>query len=295
MKSLFIALIASAMPALATTSLQERFTQVPSCGGPVAVTQNTFALTTNYRDLHVQVGEMTWQLPGTSQVRDLLIVDETLYVLRNDRIEEWDLTSGERRYETSTLPETSWIPSGGEARGMARWGDQIIIAHGRMGFSVYSMTDHKAVATELLLQDQQPLESEITGVVVDGNEAIFVASSYSLTGDRSKPAFRGFVLWDLSNHLEKHRTIGLDPGSRGLLLRNNLLVVDFGGLYQTFDLKDVRQSNKVRIRRAEWKFPASVRPLAGFDLLGSQIWSCVSRPNADRTRSQIPMIIDTSL
>ncbi len=295
MKNLIFVLVSLALPAVAAPTLQEQFTSVPSCGGPVAVHQSAFALTTNYRDVHVQTGTNSWQASSASAVQDLLLTDTTLYILRKDRIEEWDLASGERRYESSTLPDSPWLPSGGEARGMALWGDQIIIAHGRMGFSVYSLTDHKAVASQPLLQDQQPLESEITGVVVEGNEAVFVATSYSLTGNGSKPAFRGFVIWDLADHQEKHRALGLDPGARGLMLQEQTLLVDFGGLFQTFDLKDVRQSKKVRIRRAEWKFPSNVRLLAGFDLRDSQIWSCVSRPHADRTRDQLPLILDTSL
>jgi hypothetical protein len=152
----------------------------------------------------------------------------SLFILTYSGIEEWDLSANSRQalYATYAFPGVMAYME--HAQAFARYGDKVIIAHGRLGISIFSLKTKRLVNQFRILQSQLPLESMATGVTVEGKYAYVIMDNFSLV-ENGEPAFRGIVVIDLEKEAVVTEMKGLDPGADSVASDGNKLIVSYGG------------------------------------------------------------------
>lgn len=161
---------------------------------------------------------------------DIVTEGNTAFVLTFSAIEEWDLAT---RTRVATFP-TSQPPGATDekehAQAMARAGNFLVIAHGRLGISFFDITARRVSKQFRLLERQLPLESMATGIAVRGDLAYVTMDNFSLVRPGEKPPFRGLVVVDLRSQAVAAELSGLDPGADAIAAFGDRLFVSYGGM-----------------------------------------------------------------
>jgi hypothetical protein len=161
---------------------------------------------------------------------DLVSDGQNAYILTNSALEKWDLTNKSRVAEYSTYTHSSSMAYEENPQGMARYQDQLIIAHGRLGVSFFDLKTERITNQFRLVQNQLPLESMATGVTVQGDYAYVVMDNFSLVPDGHKQAFRGIIVIDMRNDSVVAQMDGMDPGADAITSYGTTLVTSFTGM-----------------------------------------------------------------
>lgn len=153
---------------------------------------------------------------------------DSLFVLTYTAIEEWSLSTKARvaTYDTYMINGTKAYME--HAQAMARAGDKLVIAHGRLGVSFFNLKTRHLSNQFRLVQNQLPLESMATGVSVTGNTAYIVMDNFSLVSN-GKPAFRGIIQIDVAHEKVISELDGMDPGADAVVTDGRKAIVSFGG------------------------------------------------------------------
>lgn len=162
---------------------------------------------------------------------DALSVGNSLFVLTYSRLEEWDLGARKKLAEYPTFFfGTEPLEYKQHAKAMARFGKKLILAHGRLGITIFDLEKKKITNQISLLRRQLPLESMATGVAVVGKFAYVVVDSFHLAPPNAKPPFQGVVVVDLESEKVVKEMEGLDPGADGILVEGDRIVVSYMGI-----------------------------------------------------------------
>jgi hypothetical protein len=198
-------------------------------------------------------------------------------------LELWDLSTSQKIQTYATYNISRELNYKEHALGMTVYKDKIIIAHGRLGFSVFDTTTKELIYQSRLVPEQRPFESQAVDVVVAGGKAIFAMDNFTMVRENEKPAFRGFVIVDLSTYKVDKKLEGLDPGARALSLVNDQLYVSYDGPYWKFSLDQVVTSKANSVLTPAnliWKYAVQGRPVGKPAVLGSVLLSCFKKPPA---------------
>ncbi len=187
------------------------------------------------------------KLETLDSVLDVAFFDGHAFVLTYTHIEEWDLTTMTRvaLHETHT-DTTEFKEYKRHAEAWARYRDELIIAHGRLGVSVFDLKQKKITKTIDLVASQSPLESQATGITVVGKFAYIVMDSFSIVQPGEVPAFQGIVVMDLESKEVSRELLGLDPGVDAISSFGNKLFASFYGLpVWKFDITKFKNDHKL--------------------------------------------------
>lgn len=218
---------------------------------------------------------------------------DSLFILTYSGIEEWSLSQKNQKaiYQTYMYPRVMAYKE--HAQGFARYNDKVIVAHGRLGVSIFNLKTRHLANQFRLVQRQSPLESMATGVSVVGKYAYIVMDNFSLVPNGQKPAFRGVIVVDMDQEAVVSEIEGLDPGADAVISDGKDLFVSYAGYpIWKYNLAEVR-GPKLPSPQMIWKFPVEGHPVGAASLDGRYYYTCFSKhnPGGGRT-SLIPMALD---
>ena len=204
-------------------------------------------------------GSETYKLITDDGVIDSIADGNTLYVLTFTALETWDLTTRQRLNKVVTNDKPAPWAYAEHAYGFARYKDKLVIAHGRLGVSIYDIPTQRISKQFRLAESLYPLESAAFDIVVNKNRAYLVLDNISM----SPEAFRGIVVLDLDQEKIVAELNGMDPGADAVLTDGKHLLVSFWGLpiwKYSLDAID-RATNKVPNPLARvFKYPVNGHP-----------------------------------
>lgn len=154
---------------------------------------------------------------------------DSSFVLTYTTVEKWNTSEPKKisTAETYALGRTKAYME--HAQGWARYQDKMIIAHGRLGVSIYDLAKNRLVNQFRLLREQMPLESMATGVTVQGRYAHVVMDNFSLVRPPAAAPFRGIITIDMESEKVVSQVPGLDPGATSIWSVGTGLLVSYGG------------------------------------------------------------------
>jgi hypothetical protein len=171
-------------------------------------------------------GGDTFKLITQDGVVDTIADGNTLYVLTFTAVEVWDLATRQRTNTVPTYAKAGPWAYYEHARGFARYQDKLVIAHGRLGVSIFNLKTQRLSNQFRVLERQLPMESAALHVAVSGNRAYIVFDNISV----SNQAFRGIVIVDLDQEKVISELNGMDPGADAVVTDGKSLIVSFWGL-----------------------------------------------------------------
>ena len=191
---------------------------------------------------------------------DSLRDGKSLFILTYSGIEEWDLLQKSRVAIYPTTPFRGTLAYLQHAQSFARFGDKAIIAHGRLGVSIFNLKTKQVEKEIHLLQRQLPLESTAVGVTVQGKYAYIAMDNFSLV-EKGHPAFRGLVVIDMTREAVVGELDGMDPGADAVVSDGKKLIVSFGGIpIWKYALNSFRGSQLPEPENRVWRFPLKGHP-----------------------------------
>lgn len=274
-------------------SLETSFKSVPLCSGPVTADATRVARVAGRGQIAVTgTGAFeSFDLFTDENVVALELRDSTLWVLLPDKIQEWDLRERKLMSETPTATGIS-VASREAATGMDWSGNNLVIAHGRLGYAVFNTDTRTVIERQAVLENQKPLGSALTGVTVLGDRALFTVDNFSVSPD----TFRGFLLVDLRTAKVVQSARGLDAGSVAVNHFGDTVMVGFDGPVQSFRLSEILGRPSVRAIKAVSTFPKAGHPIGRPAIVGTKVFTCflaADAPGAEKTF--VPMVLDLSL
>ncbi len=206
---------------------------------------------------------------------DMDVQGSTLWVLTYTAIEEWHLPSGERKgvYPT-TLDGRPLTANLTQALGFSRDGDELVIAHGRSGLSIFDTVTRQVVHEEELLVSQSPLESTVKDVAVKDGVAIFVLDNFTLAGSGEKPAFHGAVAYDVKARKVLRELEILDPGVESITVSGDEAFVSWGTPIWVFSWESLLNDRNPKPLRRVWDFKATGYPKGKPSMSGDAMLTC---------------------
>lgn len=228
-------------------------------------------------------GSTAFSIATNDGAIDMVTVGDKAYVLTYTSIEEWSLRDHTRLAEYPTTTMTPPLEYKQHASAFALYNGKLVIAHGRLGVTIFDLASKKVTKQIHLVDRQAPIESQATGLTVQGNRAYVVMDSFSLFEDPSQQAkvFKGIVVIDLDREVEVAEMPGLDPGATSAMSDANRLIVSYGGHpVWKYNLEDVRSARSQLPNPAlrVFKFPIPGHPTGVPAMDDTFIYTCYSTP-----------------
>jgi len=150
------------------------------------------------------------------------------------------------------------------ARGFARYGNTLVIAHGRLGLTFFDMKSKMTYGQTPLVVSRRPHESTAMDVQVVGHHAIIVLDSFTLPTPEHGKAFQGIVVYDLEKKRIVNELDGLDGGADAIATDGSKLIVSYRGIpiwkYSVASLINGSKKLPNPMTRV-WKFPLMGHPV----------------------------------
>lgn len=239
-------------------------------------------------------GTEPFELQTDDAAIDVATEGNTAFVLTYSSIEEWDLGARRRVAEYGTYAINGTLAYQQHAQAWARFGDKLIIAHGRLGVSIFDMAKRRLTNQFRLLQSQLPLESMATGVTVQGDRAYVLMDNFHLTtpGDGVK-IFRGLIVVNLRTEKVEKELAGLDPGADSVVSDARKVVVNFGGNpVWKYALSSLGGTAMPQPEIRLWKFPIDGHPTGAAAMDDLYYYTCFSRPGPGGRYVNAPLALD---
>jgi hypothetical protein len=238
-----------------------------------------------------------YQVQTLDSVVDVVKDNSSTFVLTYSGIEEWDLRQFERlaTYPTNLLSRPYQDEE--HPKAFARYKNKLVIAHGRLGVSFFDLNTKKITRAFPVVLSHRPLESVVNGITVSGRYAFAALDSYSLVGDRDKPAFRGIVVIDLETESVISELDGMDPGADSITSDNNVAIVSFYGqpLWK-YSVKSLSGASTLPAPlKRFWKFPIEGKQTGKASMDDKYYYTCFSRlpkPGEGPYFIKVPMAFD---
>ena len=231
------------------------------------------------------------QIEITDSAIDMLFDGDQAYILTYTGLEQWDRKSWTRVATYPTYGFDTSFAFEEHATQMARYKDQLIISHGRLGFSVFDLNTKKIKLTMKLAQDRLPLESKVTGVAVVGDKAYFAVDSFTMVQDpNAERPFQGMVVVNLVNYKVEEQLDGMEPGSDNLFAYDNKLIISFYGIpLMKYDVSKLTGKRMPGPTHRISIFPEMGRLLGKPTLEGDYIYTCFQNMEGD-TIKRVPRV-----
>ncbi len=224
-------------------------------------------------------GDPAFDLQTNDAAIDLITIDDTAYLLTYSSIEEWNLNTKKRVAEYPTYAIASPMYYKQHALGFARYGDKLVIAHGRLGISVFDVRKKRLINQFRILNEQLPLESMATGISIQGRYAYVIVDNFSLVSNGSKPPFRGILVFDAETQSLLKKLDGMDPGATSVASDHDSLIVSFGGNpIWKYDLKELNGITLPEPSLRIWKFPHGGSPTGSGFMDEKYLYTCYHFP-----------------
>ena len=218
----------------------------------------------------------------------------TLFVLTFSAIEEWNLATRQRaaKYETYLIPGPLKYKE--HAQAMARAGDFLLIAHGRLGISAFSMSKRRIINQFRLIREQAPLESMATGIAVqDGRAYVTVDDFTQIHAKDGRHAYRGVVVLDVNSLARIPSQIPeTDPGVDAVVADADGLILSYSGMpLWTYPLKTAGTSPSFA---QIWRFPTDGHPVGKAAVDAKFYYTCFASPPSSGKGAmlKVPIAID---
>lgn len=280
--------------------IRQKVEQLPACEGLLRVDSHfVFTKSSARRLLASELNSnQVFELQTDHHIVDVHRFEDTLFVLTSQGLEAWNLDS---RTRTSTH-RTATVHGSFQARqnptGLAAWGSQLVISHGRLGVSIFDIPRQLVVAEIPLTQQQLPLESMATGVTIQNGIAYVVMDNFHLVPPGRPTAFRGLVLIDIGSKQVLSELPGLDPGADAVTSDSSSLIVSFSGMalwqYELSSLRGPRLPEPV-IRVSDYK--VEERPTGKASLDDRFYYTCAWKrdPEGSGFHTRHPLVLDRAL
>ncbi len=238
-----------------------------------------------------------YQVETLDSVVDVVKSGSSTFVLTYSGIEEWDLGQFKRLATYNTNLLSRLYQDEEHPKAFAQYKDKLVIAHGRLGVSFFDLKTKKVTRAFPVVLSHRPLESVVNGITVSGRYAFAALDSYSLVGDRDKPAFRGIVVIDLETETVVSELDGMDPGADSITSDNNVAIVSFYGQplwkYSVAGLSNA--STLPAPLKRFWKFPIDGKQTGKASMDDKYYYTCFSRmpkPGEGPYFIKVPMAFD---
>lgn len=225
-----------------------------------------------------------------------LTVDNSLWVLTYSALEEWDKSTWQRVATYPTQNVASSLQLEQHARGFARYKNQLVIAHGRLGLTLFDLNQKEVVTNIRLVQNNPNGESTATGVVVQGRYAIVVMDNFTVVKPPESSAFRGFVIVDLETQKVAAELDGMDPSASALVSDGKNVLVSFDGMpIWKYNIVKLFSTKLPAADKHIWKFPVDGHPIGKPSLDEKYYYTCYSKmpePGEGPYFKKIPMALE---
>jgi hypothetical protein len=195
---------------------------------------------------------------------DAISDGNSLYVLTFTAIEEFDLTTHQRIGIYPTTHNPSPLEYMQHARAFARYGNTLVIAHGRLGISFFDMKSKMTYGQRKLVMSHAPHESTAMDINVVDHYAIIALDGFTLpTPNQGKP-FEGLVIYDLATNSVVAERDGLDSGVDAIINDGSKLIVSYRGMpIWKYSLSSLIGSGKTMPNPLGriWKYPLMGHPI----------------------------------
>ena len=240
-------------------------------------------------------GTAAYDLATLDSAVDITTVDSTAYVLTYSGLEQWDLTTQTRVgvFPTYTIDRDMKYKE--HAVAMARSGNWLIIAQGRLGVSFFDVTTQKVTQNYRLVATQSPLESMATGVTIQGHYAYVAVDNFNIDPKTNTPAFRGLVIIDMDTQKVAAQLPGIDPGVTSITSDSKTLIVDFGGIpLWKYDISRLGNQKLSEPAQRLWVFPQGASPVGHATMDATYYYTCVTLPPTSHAGhyTRRPMAVD---
>lgn len=235
------------------------------------------------------------QIVTSDSVIDVVRLDHLLFVLTYSGLEEWDLEKSTRLAFHKTYPSSEPFADDEHPRAFAKFENQLIIAHGRLGLSFFDLKTKRMIRNVSVVQSHLPLESTVNGVTVSGQYAYAVLDSYSIVGPREKPAFQGIVKVDMITEKVVSELDGMGSGAESITSDGKVAIVSFyGAPLVKYSLSKLQSTRLPSPTSRLLKFPAEGYPVGKAAMDDKYYYTCFSRaPGVGSTHvSRIPLVLD---
>lgn len=224
-------------------------------------------------------GSPTYDIALKDSPVDLVSIGSKIYVLTYTALLEIDISSRQILAEYRPYIYSGSLEYKEHAEGMARYKNKLIIAHGRLGVSVFD-TEKKTIRSQTLLnRSQLPLESMAVAVTVEGDKAYIVMDSFSLVPQGTKPPFQGIVLFNLETEKVISELNGMAPGADAVASDGSKLIVSFMGqpLWK-YSLASFKGSVMPAVEHPVWSFGVKGHPTGSPAMDSKYYYTCFSKP-----------------
>lgn len=228
---------------------------------------------------------------------DVIREGNSLFVLTYSSIEEWDLATESLQAQHATYAINGPLAYFQHAQAFARWGDKVIIAHGRLGVSFFDLKKRRVVNQFPLVRYQLPLESIATGVAVVGKFAYVAMTSFHLVPTGKQP-FRGVIVIDMEKERVVSELDGMDPGADSAVSDGAKLIVSFGGNpIWKYAVNDLKGSQIPEPEQRIWRFPVNGHPVGHASVDEKYYYTCFEKAPAKPGgyRYHVPLALDRRL
>jgi hypothetical protein len=238
-------------------------------------------------------GSGDFELSTHDAAIDVITDGGTAYILTYSGIEEWDLASKQYKSTYPTYTVNGPLAYMEHAQAFARYGRKILIAHGRLGVSIFNMDSKRIVNQFRLIRQQAPLESMATGVTVTGNTAYVVLDNFTLV-PVGKPPFRGMVTVNMDSETVVSELDGMDPGAESIVSDGSKAIVSFGGLpIWKYDLAGLGGAQQLPAPEYMlFRFPVKGHPTGSAALDAKYYYTCYLKQPAGGLYSKGPMVLN---
>lgn len=234
-----------------------------------------------YRIPKTQPEARTELLRIDGEVRDLLYLKDTIWILQSNRLTAMNLSSG----ETKSVPVRNHLPIHGydHAFDLEAYGtDKIVVADGAAGIKIFDTATMTLERTlDLKLNDGKRISLAASLVSIGGPRLIVGADNLTLPAGQT---FNGLIEVNLeSGEFRQY------PYASGVLsqiskmrFENGILWINNWGLLQYAPLESIRRDRAVYTRVLSFKSESgdktySSEPLGEFFVLGQDFFACALR------------------
>jgi hypothetical protein len=215
----------------------------------------------------------TQTLQTNDSAIDIVVEENHAFVLTYSGIEEWDLTTQQKVADHPTHTQTA-VTYKEHAESFARYQDQMIIAHGRLGVSFFDLKTKKITGTIELIKQQAPLESQATAVSIIGKLAYVTMDSLSLVTQPPRP-FTGIVVIDMEKKKVVSELKDLDIGSDAVASFGNKLIVSFYGFpIWKYDVSLFKGKNLPAPQTRLFRMPYPGHPIGAAEMDEKYYYTC---------------------
>lgn len=236
------------------------------------------------------------QIETLDSVVDVIKIEKSTFVLTYSGIEEWDLELKTRLTTYNTNSFSRPYKDEEHPRAFARYKNKLVIAHGRLGISIFDLSSKKVTRTLAVATSHQPLESVVSGISVSGRYAVAVADSYSLVGPNDKPAFQGLVVVDLETETIVSELNGLEPADSIISDGKFAIVSLYGQPLKKYSISKLTTATKLPAPASHlFKFPFDGRQFGQASMDDRYYYTCFSKmpgPGEGPYSKKMPLVFD---